>query len=53
MLKSLELQLYREAPIDDGLEAMKISQGLKAMVELNRLNPHPGAATDSMVLFLS
>jgi spore maturation protein SpmA len=26
--------------------------GLKAMVELNRLNPHPGVATDSMVLFL-
>jgi spore maturation protein SpmA len=26
--------------------------GLKAMVELNRLNPHPGVATDAMVLFL-
>jgi len=26
--------------------------GLKAMVELNRLNPHPGVATDSMILFL-
>ncbi len=27
--------------------------GLKAMSELNRLNPHPGVATDSMVLFLA
>jgi spore maturation protein SpmA len=27
--------------------------GLKAMVELNRLNPHPGVVTDSMVLFLA
>ena len=27
--------------------------GLKAMVELDRLNPHPGVATDSMVLFLA
>jgi spore maturation protein SpmA len=27
--------------------------GLKAMVELNRLNPHPGVATDPMVLFLA
>jgi spore maturation protein SpmA len=26
--------------------------GLKAMAELNRLNPHPGVATDAMVLFL-
>ena len=26
--------------------------GLKAMVELNRLNPHPGVATNAMVLFL-
>ena len=26
--------------------------GLKAMVELNRLNPRPGVATDAMVLFL-
>jgi spore maturation protein SpmA len=26
--------------------------GLKAMVELNRLNPIPGVATDAMVLFL-
>jgi spore maturation protein SpmA len=26
--------------------------GLKAMVELNRLNPHPGVATDAMVLFV-
>jgi spore maturation protein SpmA len=27
--------------------------GLKAMVELNRLNPYPGVATDPMVLFLA
>ena len=27
--------------------------GLKAMVELNRLNPHAGVATDPMVLFLA
>lgn len=27
--------------------------GLKAMVELNRLNPHPGVATNPMVLFLA
>ncbi len=27
--------------------------GLKAMVELNKLNPHPGVATDPMVLFLA
>ena len=27
--------------------------GLKAMSELNRLNPHPGVATDPMVLFLA
>jgi spore maturation protein SpmA len=27
--------------------------GLKAMTELNRLNPHPGVATDAMVLFLA
>ncbi len=27
--------------------------GLKAMSELARLNPHPGVATDSMVLFLA
>jgi spore maturation protein SpmA len=27
--------------------------GLKAMSELSRLNPHPGVATDSMVLFLA
>ena len=27
--------------------------GLKAMTELNRLNPHPGVATDPMVLFLA
>lgn len=27
--------------------------GLKAMAELDRLNPHPGAATDAMVLFLA
>ena len=27
--------------------------GLKAMVELDRLNPRPGVATDSMVLFLA
>ncbi|MEM7412990.1 MAG: nucleoside recognition domain-containing protein [Myxococcota bacterium] len=27
--------------------------GLKAMVELNRLNPNPGVATDPMVLFLA
>ncbi|HEY5657365.1 MAG TPA: nucleoside recognition domain-containing protein [Myxococcota bacterium] len=27
--------------------------GLKAMSELNRLNPHPGVATNSMVLFLA
>jgi spore maturation protein SpmA len=26
--------------------------GLRAMTELNRLNPHPGVATDAMVLFL-
>jgi spore maturation protein SpmA len=26
--------------------------GLKAMVELNRLNAHPGVATDAMVLFV-
>ena len=26
--------------------------GLKAMAELNRLNPYPGVATDAMVLFL-
>jgi spore maturation protein SpmB len=26
--------------------------GLKAMTELNRLNPYPGVATDAMVLFL-
>jgi len=26
--------------------------GLKAMVELNRLNPHPGVATNAMVVFL-
>jgi spore maturation protein SpmA len=26
--------------------------GLKAMVELNKLNPYPGVATDPMVLFL-
>src|SRR5262245_6515371 len=26
--------------------------GLRAMAELNRLNPHPGVATDAMVLFL-
>jgi len=26
--------------------------GLKAMVELNRLNPHPGVATNAMVMFL-
>jgi spore maturation protein SpmB len=27
--------------------------GLKAMVELDRLNPHPGVATNSMALFLA
>ena len=27
--------------------------GLKAMVELRRLNPHPGTASDSMALFLA
>ena len=27
--------------------------GLKAMQELNRLNPHPGVATNAMVLFLT
>ena len=27
--------------------------GLKAMAELNRLNPHPGVASDPMVLFLA
>jgi spore maturation protein SpmA len=27
--------------------------GLKAMVELNRLNRHPGVATDAMVMFLA
>lgn len=27
--------------------------GLKAMIELNRLNPRPGTATDAMVLFLA
>jgi spore maturation protein SpmA len=27
--------------------------GIKAMSELNRLNPHPGVATDPMVLFLA
>lgn len=27
--------------------------GIKAMQELNRLNPHKGSATDSMVLFLA
>ncbi len=27
--------------------------GLKAMAELGRLNPHPGVATDAMVLFLA
>lgn len=27
--------------------------GLKAMQELNRLNPHPGVATNAMVLFLA
>jgi spore maturation protein SpmA len=27
--------------------------GLKAMAELDRLNPHPGVATDAMVLFLA
>ncbi len=27
--------------------------GLKSMVELDRLNPHPGAASDAMVLFLA
>jgi spore maturation protein SpmA len=27
--------------------------GLKAMQELNRLNPHPGIATNAMVLFLA
>ena len=27
--------------------------GLKAMQELNKLNPHPGVATNSMVLFLA
>lgn len=27
--------------------------GLKAMAELSRLNPHPGSASDAMVLFLA
>ena len=27
--------------------------GLKAMVELNKLNPNPGVATNSMALFLA
>ena len=27
--------------------------GLKAMAELARLNPHPGSASNSMVLFLA
>jgi spore maturation protein SpmA len=27
--------------------------GLKAMVELDRLNPHPGVATNAMVMFLA
>jgi spore maturation protein SpmA len=27
--------------------------GVKAMVELDRLNPHPGVATDAMALFLA
>jgi spore maturation protein SpmA len=27
--------------------------GIKAMIELNRLNPRPGVATDAMVLFLA
>lgn len=27
--------------------------GLKAMVELDRLNPHPGTATNAMILFLA
>src|SRR5215470_13673760 len=27
--------------------------GIKAMIELNRLNPVPGVATDAMVLFLA
>lgn len=27
--------------------------GLKAMAELDRLNPHPGSASDAMVLFLA
>jgi spore maturation protein SpmB len=27
--------------------------GIRAMQELNRLNPHPGTATDSMALFLA
>jgi spore maturation protein SpmA len=68
MLAPLLRRLFPEVPADHpamsamimnfaanifGLGNAATPFGLKAMVELNKLNPHPGVATNPMVLFLA
>lgn len=68
MLAPLLRRLFPEVPADHpAMSAMVMNMasnmsglgnaatpfGLKAMAELDRLNPHPGAASDAMVLFLA
>jgi spore maturation protein SpmA len=68
VLRPLMVRLFPEVPADHpamgamilnlasnmlGLGNAATPFGLKAMVELDRLNAHPGVATDAMVLFLA
>ncbi len=68
ILRPLMERLFPEVPADHpamgamilnlasnmlGLGNAATPFGLKAMVELDRLNAHPGVATDAMVLFLA
>jgi spore maturation protein SpmA len=67
-LRPLMVRLFPEVPADHpAMSAMIMNMasnmlglgnaatpfGIKAMLELDRLNPHPGTATNAMVLFLA
>ncbi|CEJ46329.1 nucleoside recognition domain-containing protein [Umezakia ovalisporum] len=68
LIRPLMSRLFPEIPVNHpAMSAMVINMaanalglgnaatpmGLKAMAELNKLNPHPGTATDAMCLFLA
>jgi spore maturation protein A len=68
LLKPVTVRLFPEVPAEHpaigaiimntaanmlGLNNAATPMGLKAMDELNKLNPHPGTATNAMVTFLA